>query len=111
LIPGGDKIESINPDVITRDEVNVIIYLKMKVHKFQVNNIQRKFFADDEYMTTIQINDTRFRMNKYMKVKTFKRLIIRSNDYDKQWPEFYNNDNGIYFEETRELKDVGISQC
>jgi hypothetical protein len=60
-------------------------------------------------MTTIKIGDTMFEMNKYMRMKTFKKLVLRNNDYDNQWPEFYDNDDGKYFEDTRELKDVSRS--
>jgi hypothetical protein len=80
----------------------------MEIHKVQKNDVQKKFYADDdEYMTSIEVDGNNYIVNKYMKVKKFKRLLTKS-DYTNQWPKFYDKGDGTCYEDQMLLKLLEI---
>jgi hypothetical protein len=80
IVPEGNKIKNIDPETVARNDVNLITYLRMRIRKVQKNNVSRNIFAeDDDYMAVVQIDEKRFKINKNMKIKSFKSLIVRND--------------------------------
>jgi hypothetical protein len=61
----GSKIRNLSPEIIVRNNVNMITYLRLYVPKTQNNNIQgENYVEDDEYMMAIQIDGSIYQANK-----------------------------------------------
>jgi hypothetical protein len=82
--------------------------VKVTVHDNQVNNVKWKDYVDDEVnMMAIQVGDNIYRLNKYLLVKSFKRLLV--NKFSHHWPEFYGSNDGICYDDWTLLKDIESS--
>jgi hypothetical protein len=62
---------------------------------------------DITYLRDIEIEGMKYVLNKYLKVKTHKRLLAKKNDLGNQFPELYDVDDGTYFENDIELRIIG----
>jgi hypothetical protein len=90
------------------DEANKINYVKITICDNQVNGVKWKEFAeDDACMMAIQIGGAVYRVNKYLFVKSFKRLLV--NKFSDHWPEFYGSDDGICYDDWMLMKDIDCS--
>jgi hypothetical protein len=107
LFPGNVKV-SLTPDMIIIDERNKSNYVKVILNENPVNNIKWKEFEEDNiYMMAIQVGGTTYRINKYLMVKLFKRLLV--NKFSDHWPEFYGSDDGICYDDWMIMKDIDCS--
>jgi hypothetical protein len=99
---------SLTPDMKVVDERNKINYLKVVLNDNPVNNVSWKEFEEDNiYMMAIQVGGTIYRVNKYLMVKSFKRLLV--NSFSDHWPEFYGSDDGICYDDWMIMKDIDCS--
>jgi hypothetical protein len=73
-----------------------------------MNNIVWKEYREDGvYMMAIQIGGTIYRVNKYLVVKSFKRLLV--DKFNSHWPEFYGSNDGICYDDWMLMKDIDCS--
>jgi hypothetical protein len=104
LFPGSVKM-LLTPDIIVVDERNKINYVKVLLKNNPVNNVKWKEFDEDNvYMMAIQVGGTTYRINKYLMVNSFKRLLV--NSFSNHWPEFYGSDDGICYDDWMIMKDI-----
>jgi hypothetical protein len=55
----------------------------------------------------IQVGGTIYRVNKYLIIKSFKRLLV--DKFSDHWPEFYGSDDGLYYDDWMLMKDIDCS--
>jgi hypothetical protein len=104
LFPGDVK-RILTPDTIMFDERNKIKCVNVKVRDKPVSNIVwKEYNEDDAYMMSIQIGGTIYRVNKYLVVMSFKRLLV--DKFNNHWPEFYGSDDGICYDNWMLMKDI-----
>jgi hypothetical protein len=97
MFPGGEK-RKLDPEMIIINDTNKINYVKAVISDNLVNNVKWKEFGDDDInMMAIQVGGNIYRINKYLVVKSFKRLLV--NKFSDHWPEFYGSDDGICYDD------------
>jgi hypothetical protein len=107
LFPGDVK-RKLTPEMNVIDERNKINYVNVGICEDPVNNIKWKEYAEDDlYMMAIQVGGTIYRVNKYLIVKSFKRLLV--NKFNDHSPELYGSDDGICYDDWMIMKDIDCS--
>jgi hypothetical protein len=107
LFPGDVK-RKLSLEMVILNDTNKINDVKVVIHENQINNVKWKEFAEDEgNMMAIQVGGNIYQVNKYLVVKSFKRLLV--NKFSDHWPEFYGSDDSICYDDWRLMKDIDSS--
>jgi hypothetical protein len=82
------KIKNIDPNIIAKNEINAVTCLKLKVGNVLLYDIKIIHDATDvDVLMKIQVGNAIYFLYKFLRVKTFKKLLIFQNDVRGRWQE------------------------
>jgi hypothetical protein len=107
LFQNGQKVKNIGPDVPTVNEVNRITVLKMELENQVLFNVKVVNERDDiDQMKKFRVGGQVYHLYKFLRVKTFKRLIAFENNIIGQWPSIHDAGNGKIFADLAEIDSI-----
>jgi hypothetical protein len=105
--PDGIKMHNINPEIKVIDGLNRIIVINAELSD-QVNYNIEAIFVDEDYgqMKSYMIGGQQYEVYKFIRVKSFKRIIVFNGKMNGQWPELHNAGNGMIYEDMVEMDKI-----
>jgi hypothetical protein len=107
LYPGGLKVVNINPDTRVINEINRITKVKVELEEQMIHNLKIIVNNDDSsQMKEFMVDNRKFELYKFLKVKTFKRIIIFHSKIVGQWPDLHDTRSGVMFDNAAEIDNI-----
>jgi hypothetical protein len=107
LHPEGTKLIGISPETQVINETNRVTKIKLELSSQMIYNVKMIMNEDDSsQMKKFLVGGQIYNLYKFLKVKSFKRIIMFNSKIMGQWPNLHDASNGIMFIDMMEIDRI-----